>query len=81
MLQWVETLEMLGWGECILHVDTHESLGATGKTAVSCIKAPQDVHVLIPGTYEYYLRGKDFAEVINLIILRWKIILEYPGGP
>lgn len=43
----------------------------------------EDVHVLIPRTYEYVtLHGKgNIIDVIKLKILRWEIILNYPCGP
>lgn len=44
---------------------------------------PKDVLVLIPGACEYViLQGKkDFADVINLRVLRWPMILDYLSRP
>ena len=44
---------------------------------VTGIASPKDVHILIPGPYDYViLFGKtDFAEVIDLRILMWE---NYP---
>lgn len=43
----------------------------------------QDVSDLVPRACTYVtLRGKrDFADVIELRVLRWEIMLEYTGGP
>ena len=45
--------------------------------------ASQDVHIPIPGTFEYVtLQGsRDFIDVIGLRILKWVIILDYLGEP
>ena len=40
------------------------------------IMDPKYIHILIPRTCE-----KDFVDVIQLKILRWEIILDYPDGP
>ena len=50
---------------------------------VGCIRAPKDIHIIISGTCEYMAsHGKrNFADVIRLRSLRWKIILDYPEGP
>lgn len=44
--------------------------------------APKAVHILLPGTCGYVTWQKGlFAGVTKLRILRWEIILGYPGGP
>ena len=49
---------------------------------IGLIMVLKDVHILIPGTYEYVtLQGqRNFADVIKLRILRWEMILDYLGG-
>jgi hypothetical protein len=43
---------------------------------------PQDVHILILEPVNVTFYGKmDFADVIKLRLLKWEIILDYPGGP
>lgn len=47
-------------------------------------RAPKDAQVLIPGTCAYVLlHGKEELRLpmeLRLLILRWEIILDYPGG-
>lgn len=41
----------------------------------------KDTDILIPRTCECYLHGKrELIDMIKLRILRWEIILGYPGG-
>lgn len=50
---------------------------------VGRVTAPKDVHIVIPQIREgIALDGKgDFADVIELGVLRWGIIQDYPNGP
>ena len=53
--------------------DDCESLGAREQTVVGQIMTLKNIHILIPGIYDYVSlhEKRDFADVIKLRILRW----------
>lgn len=42
---------------------------------------PKDTHILEDCEYNTQHDKRDFTGMIKLSLLRWELILDYPGGP